>query len=271
MKQSLRLCARYWSSGPTATSSLVSVRGTLLGLWTWFAFGAVSSVGYCACLLLFLLTAPFDPNRRVTGTAIRWVGIAMVKCVPAWRFEYLEPVPRILPERCVCVSNHCSNLDPFLLSHLPWEMKYLAKDVLFKIPAVGWGIKIAGDIPLVRGSTRSIKQAMKKAGLYVRRGMPVCIFAEGTRSLSGDLLPFKDGAFRLAIDEQAHVLPIAVGGTAHALRKGDWRPGSAHGVILVGQPISAEGLRASDVPELKKRVWQAIFELREDLKRRGLA
>ncbi|HSC87140.1 MAG TPA: lysophospholipid acyltransferase family protein, partial [Polyangiaceae bacterium] len=163
---------------------------TLLGIWTWFAFAAVSSVGYCICLVIFLATVAFDPNRRITGRAIRIVGICMVRAVPAWRFEYLPPVPSQLPERLVCVSNHCSNLDPFLVAHLPWEMKYLAKDVLFKIPAVGWGIRIAGDIPLVRGSTQSIKAAMSRAARYVRNGMPVLIFAEGTRSKTGELLPF---------------------------------------------------------------------------------
>ncbi len=244
---------------------------TLLGIWTWFAFGAISAVGYLCCLVLFLATAAFDPHRRITGRAIRFVGRMMVAAVPAWRFEYLRPVPTELPKRLVCVSNHCSNLDPFLLAHLPWEMKFLAKDVLFKIPAVGWGIKLAGDISLVRGSPHSIKSAMKKAAWYVRGGMPVLIFAEGTRSVSGELLPFKDGAFRLAIDEQAHVLPIAVGGTVSALRKGDWRPGPAHGVVLVGSPISAEGLTLAEAPELKAKVRAAIQALRDELVEKGLA
>lgn len=241
-----------------------------MGLWTWFSFAVVSSVGYCICLIIFALTVAFDPQRRITGRAIRIVGIVMVKCVPVWRFEVLRPLPVRLPERCVCVSNHCSNIDPFLLSHLPWEMKYLAKDVLFKIPAVGWGIKIAGDIPLVRGSTQSIKRAMKRAAFYVRNGMPVCIFAEGTRSVDGRLQAFKDGAFRLAIEEQAHVLPIALGGTVNALKKGDWRPGPAHGVILVGEPIRAAGLTMADLPALKIQVWNSVEALREQLVTRGL-
>jgi 1-acyl-sn-glycerol-3-phosphate acyltransferase len=148
-------------------------------------------------------------------------------------------------------------------------MKFLAKSVLFRIPFVGWGIKIAGDIPLVRGSASSIKRAMRRAAWYVENGMPVCIFPEGTRSENGELLPFKDGAFRLAIDTQAHILPIAVGGTVGALRKGDWKPGIARGTCLVGELISAEGMTPKDVPRLKEEVRQAILKLREKLVAQG--
>ena len=243
----------------------------LYGIWTWFAFSAISSVGYCICLVIFLITIPFDPTRKITGACIRLTGRMMCAAVPVWRFGYIKPVPSNLPERVVCVSNHCSNIDPFLLAHLPWEMKFLAKDILFKIPAVGWGIKIAGDIALKRGSTQSIKRAMARAAFYVERGMPVLVFPEGTRSTSGELLPFKDGAFRLAIETQAHVLPIAVGGTVGALRKGDWKPGIARGISIVGEPISAEGLTMADLPVLKAQVHQAILGLRRQLTERGFS
>jgi 1-acyl-sn-glycerol-3-phosphate acyltransferase len=241
----------------------------LFGIWTWFAFATISAMGYVLCLIAFLLTFPFDPTRRITGSGIRAVGRTMCAAVPMWKFSYQKPVPARLPERCVCVSNHCSNIDPFLLGHLPWEMKFLAKSSLFKIPFVGWGIKIAGDIPLVRGSTMSVKRAMERARFYVERGMPVLIFPEGTRSTTGDLLPFKDGAFRLAIETQAHILPIAIGGTVGALRKGDWKPGIARGTSIVGEPISTEGLTMKDVADLKERVKQSISALRADLAGRG--
>ena len=240
----------------------------LYGIWTWFAFAAISSVGYVICLLIFFLTIPFDPTRKITGKGIRIVGRTMCAAVPVWRFSYQEPVPQ-LPERCVCVSNHCSNIDPFLLGHLPFEMKFLAKSVLFKIPAVGWGIKIAGDIPLVRGSTKSVKAAMARSRFYVERGMPVLIFPEGTRSTTGDLLPFKDGAFRLAIETKAHIVPIAIGGTVGALRKGDWKPGIARGTSLVGEPISTEGMTLADSAQLKEKVCEVITGLREQLAARG--
>lgn len=241
----------------------------LIGIWTWFAFATISAIGYMICLVVFLFTFPLDPTRKLTGKGIRRVGRAMCAAVPVWRFSYQKPAPLKLPQRAVCVSNHCSNIDPFLLGYLPWEMKYLAKSVLFQIPFVGWGIKIAGDIPLVRGSMRSVKKAMARARFYVEHGMPVLIFAEGTRSTDGQLLPFKDGAFRLAIETQAHVVPIAIAGTVGALRKGDWKPGLARGTSMVGEPIPAEGLTLADVNLLKEQTRNAIERLRAELSVRG--
>lgn len=259
--ESLRRTAPGWAAAPKMRA--------LFGIWTWFAFAAISAAGYVLCLVTFILTLPFDPTRRITGKGIRAVGRTMCAAVPMWKFSYQKPVPANLPARCVCVSNHCSNIDPFLLAHLPWEMKFLAKSSLFKIPFVGWGIKIAGDISLVRGSTQSVKRALARARFYVERGMPVLIFPEGTRSTTGELLPFKDGAFRLAIEMQADILPIAVGGTVGALRKGDWKPGIARGTSMVGEPIPTHGLSMSDVGELKERVRASISELRTQLKARG--
>lgn len=241
----------------------------LLGIWTWLAFALISGLGYLICLPLFLITAPFDPRRRIIGGAIRLVGRLMCAATPAWGFhvELLESAPR--PGRTVCVSNHCSNIDPFLLAHLPWEMKYLAKSALFRVPFVGWGMTLAGDIRLVRGSARSVRMAMAQAGRYLRQGMPVLIFPEGTRSSTGHLLPFKDGAFRLAIEHQADILPIGIVGTAEALRRGDWRPRPSRGACLPGEPIATVGLSVGDIPELKREVVARIEALRKELVCRG--
>jgi 1-acyl-sn-glycerol-3-phosphate acyltransferase len=243
--------------------------GALFGVWTWLAFAVISIIGFCVSLVAFLLTFPFDPNRYVTGRCIRVVGRLMCAATPVWKLSYQGPVPSRLPERCVCVSNHCSNIDPFLLIHLPWEMKFLAKASLFRIPFIGWGMKIAGDISLVRGSSRSVRTALLQAGQYIDRGMPVLFFPEGTRSRDGELLPFKDGAFRLAIEKGAHVLPIAIAGTSTALKKGDWKPSRAHGICIVGEPISTVGLGNEPLVRLKAESRAAIEELKRRLAAQG--
>jgi 1-acyl-sn-glycerol-3-phosphate acyltransferase len=238
----------------------------LLGIWTWLAFAVVSILGFIVCSVIFVVTVPFDSNRLWIGRGIRITGILMVKSVPAWRFSFEGPKDFRPPTRSVCVSNHVSNLDPFLLAHSPWEMKFLAKSTLFRIPVVGWGIGLAGDIPLVRGSTTSVKRAMQRAARYVAAGMPVLIFPEGTRSETDSMLPFKDGAFRLAIEQKAFVVPLAVGGTTKALRKGDWKPGAARGVVLAGTPIDTQGMSLSDVPRLKEQARAQIEELRHRIR-----
>src|SRR5690606_8565255 len=102
--------------------------------------------------------------------------------------------------------NHESNADPFLISFLPWEMKWLAKASLFRVPVVGWCFRLAGDIPVHRGDAGSARTAMARCRGWIERGVPVMIFPEGTRSRTEELLPFKDGAFRLAVETGASIL-----------------------------------------------------------------
>ena len=94
------------------------------------------------------------------------------------------------------------------------------------------------------------------------------IFPEGTRSTTSDLLPFKDGAFRLAIDAGVPILPLALHGTATALPKHDWRFGRSTAVVEVLEPVETAGLTPADVPALKAKVRATILEARDRLARR---
>jgi 1-acyl-sn-glycerol-3-phosphate acyltransferase len=90
----------------------------------------------------------------------------------------------------------------------------------------------------------------------------VMLFPEGTRSKDGQLLPFKDGAFRLAIETSADVLPVALAGTGTALPKHSWMFGRAEGRVTVGTPISTAGMSLADLEPLKARVRSEIESLR---------
>ncbi len=238
--------------------------GGVLSFWTWFEIGCVAFFGFWVQLALALLTWPFDRRRYATGRAFRLVGVIAAKLSPYWRFSVhgraAPPVGKV-----VVVSNHESQADPFLISHLPWEMKWLAKASLFKIPFVGWSMWLAGDIPLVRGESESGKHAMKRCAQWLEKGAPVMIFPEGTRSKTGELLPFKDGAFRLAIESGADVLPIAVSGTRHALPKHSWRFNASTAKVAVGTPISTKGLTLEDLPALREQARGAVLALRAQL------
>ena len=167
----------------------------------------------------------------------------------------------------VAVSNHESFTDILLISHLPWEMKWLSKTELFRIPVMGWLMHIAGDVPVKRGFGASAVEAMTKCREILARKVSVMIFPEGTRSPTNDLLPFKDGAFRLAIDAGVPILPLALHGTSTALRKHDWRIGPSTAVVEVLTPVETTGLTPADVPALKERVRSMIVEARDRLAR----
>ncbi|MBN1205815.1 MAG: 1-acyl-sn-glycerol-3-phosphate acyltransferase [Myxococcaceae bacterium] len=237
----------------------------LLSIWTWLEIALMSLVGFFVQLPLAVLTWPFDRRKVVAGRCFRLIGVIAAKLTPFWRFGVQGPLPERFPSRTVVVSNHESSADPFLISHLPWEMKWLGKASLFKIPVVGWSMWLAGDIPVTRGDGDSARGAMARCVSWLGKGMPVMIFPEGTRSKTDELLPFKDGAFRLAIETGADVLPLAVSGTRRALPKHSWRFAHSRGLVMVGTPISTKGMTLADVERLKAMAREQILALRASL------
>jgi len=240
----------------------------LLSVWTWFEIGLVAFLGWIVQMVLAVFTWAFDRRRVVVGRTFRLVGVVAAHLTPFWHFSVVGPTPKVAG-RTVVVSNHESQADPFLISHLPWEMKWLGKASLFRIPVVGWMMWLAGDVPVHRGDKTSGKGAMATCARWLARGMPVMIFPEGTRGTDGALLPFKDGAFRLAIETGADVLPIAVWGTRAALPKHSWRFQYAYAAVTVGTPLSTKGMTLEDVETLKASARAQVQVLRERL--RGLA
>ena len=164
--------------------------------WTWAWMGVVVLVGLPILALLVLVTAPFDRGRYVAGRWFRLVGVAMAKVNPLWRFRWSGTPPADPRRPYVVVSNHESFADILLISHLPWEMKWLSKAELFRIPVMGWMMWMAGDIPVKRGFGPSAVEAMERCREALRRRVSVMIFPEGTRSRTSELLPFKDGGLR---------------------------------------------------------------------------
>ena len=235
----------------------------LLSFYAWFETAVVSIVGCCLQALL-VVTWPFDKRRYITGRTFRLIGVTAARLNPFWKFA-IHGTPQPPAPRTVVVSNHESNADCFLISYLPWEMKWLGKESLFKIPFVGWSMWLAGDIPVRRGEKGSAQEAMATCARWLDKGMPVMIFPEGTRSKTDELLPFKDGAFRLAIETGADLLPMAVSGTRRALPKHSWRFAPSRGLVTVGKPISTQGMTLEDVERLREMAREQILALRATL------
>src|SRR6476646_11511571 len=165
----------------------------LTSAWLWVTTVLVVLFGFLYVSLVWLVTAPFDRGRYHAGRAFRQLAVAHVKLNPLWHFETEGHAPENPRLPYVAVSNHESYADIFLISHFPWEMKWLSKDTMFKIPVMGWMMRMANDIPIVRGKRESIVSAMQGCRDRLARKVSVMIFPEGTRSPNEDLLPFKDG------------------------------------------------------------------------------
>lgn len=239
---------------------------TLASFWTWTVLGTTLVLWVPLLAVLVLLLWPFDRNRYWAGRFFRQAAVIAVKSNPLWRFRWAGTPPTDPRNPYVVVSNHESFADILLLSLLPWEMKWLSKAEILRIPVLGWNMRLAGDIPVWRGKMESAKDAMAQAARTLKGRVSVMIFPEGTRSPNETMLPFKDGAFRLAIESGVPVLPLVVTGTRDALAKHDWRMNPAHATVTVLAPIETTGLTLNDVTALKERVRAVIAEARDRLR-----
>ena len=226
---------------------------TLCSIWSWFVLGASMLVWLPLMAIMRLVTKRSDPGRYWVGYIFRQLGVLMATLNPLWQFRISGTMPKDPRRPYLVVSNHESFVDILLISHLPWEMKWLSKAELFRIPVLGWLMRLAGDIPVDRGNARAAAEAMLRCKEILKEEkVSVIIFPEGTRSETDEMLPFKDGAFRLAIDAGVDILPLAVSGAATALRKHDWRLGRSVAEVRVLEPVSTKGLARADIPELAR-------------------
>ena len=238
-----------------------------LSAWAWVAAVAVVLFGFLYVAAVWLVTAPFDRGRYHAGRAFRQLAVTAVSLNPLWHFETDGEAPADPRHPYVAVSNHESYADIFLISHFPWEMKWLSKDTIFRIPVMGWMMRMAKDIPIERGKRESVVSAMQGCRDRLSKHVSVMIFAEGTRSKTAELLPFKDGAFKLAIEAGVPILPIAVAGTRHCMAKGSFAFQRARAKARVLPPISTNGLTNADVGTLRDRTRDTIDAARHVLQR----
>lgn len=232
-------------------------RGVLSG-YSWLVLGIIVIVWVPLVFVVWVLTAPFDKGRYWPGFVFRRLCVLHQWLNPLWKFRTSGVKIDNPRNPYVVVSNHESFVDMLLISHLSWEMKWLSKESMFKIPLVGWLMYMAGDVKLIRGNKQSIVSAMKGCSDCLDNRVSVMLFPEGTRTRDGELGEFKDGAFRIAIDHQIPILPLVVNGTREALQAGSWKMNVTEAEVRVLAPIPTEGMTNLDIAALRDRVRDLI-------------
>jgi len=199
-------------------------------------------------VLYALLTGNSDLLYRVG----RW-GTKMAVWLAGVRLHVrgLEKMPR--DRALVYMANHQGNCDPpALISVLP-PVLVLVKKELFRIPVLGWGMRLCGYIPVDRHHPERALEAVEKAVEALRMGRSFLVFPEGTRSPDGRLQPF------MAMKAAAPIVPVSVSGSSRIMRKGELtiHPGPLR--ITFHAPIFTEGHTAAQRGELMRRVRAAIL------------
>lgn len=180
-------------------------------------------------------------------------------------WERLPEAIRDGRQSVIFMSNHESQLDPpVLVAALPVPAVYIAKQELKYVPFIGWAGWAAGVIFIDRGDRERAIQSIHAAAQQIRGGKNVVIFPEGTRSRTGEMLPFKKGGFALAIDAGVPIIPLATVGGFQVLPVGrvKVRPGTY--TLRVGEPVHPADFldRETLMKEVRQRIERLVAEAR---------
>jgi 1-acyl-sn-glycerol-3-phosphate acyltransferase len=183
----------------------------------WAFIVLTCPVFFAGALLVWLVTLPFDRRRVALHLySSAWASFYVYIC-PLWRLRVLHRDRLPWHGPAVLVANHASLIDILVLFALFRPFKYVSKQEIFKVPVLGWNMRLNGYVPLVRGSGASVRRMMELCDRHLETGSPLMIFPEGTRTSDGSLQKFKNGAFDLAVRHGVPVYPIVVHGTRQAL------------------------------------------------------
>jgi 1-acyl-sn-glycerol-3-phosphate acyltransferase len=233
---------------------------------------ALRSIGAYALVLGYIAVA--GPVGLFFARVLRWkaglwalghagVGLALTLAGIRYRVRGRENIPS---EAAVFCSNHESNVDPpVLFQALHRRLHILYKAELHKFPIMGAVFDVGGFVPVDRRNLDRAMESLDRGAVSLRSGNPFLIFPEGTRSRTGQLLPFKKGGFIMAIKAQVPIVPVAVRGGRAAMRKGSYWVRPVLVDVVVGPPIPTKGLTLDDRDALIERVRAEVARLLREL------
>jgi 1-acyl-sn-glycerol-3-phosphate acyltransferase len=230
---------------------MAKIRGLFLVIF-WF-----TAIGLCGPILILLCYLTKDENYiyKPIGWFVR-LGLAMVGVkVDVKGLEHLDPA-----QPYIFTPNHQSFIEvPLFVTYLGRNPGYLAKKEVFKYPVFGPGIRMMGVIPVDRSNSPAAVESAKQATRNIRRGKSFMVYPEGTRSKDGTLLPFKKGAFMMAIEADVPIVPVTVSGATKIMPKGEFKlfPSTVH--LIIHEPISTKDYSKENVSELMQRTRAKIY------------
>ena len=232
-------------------SSKSRLSGKIRYWWCWFAAAALLLfVGAPAVAGLFIINRRLWLYPLALWGAETWLRACGAK-VKVSGLENLDP-----DQSYVFASNHRSYLDTAtLFRYAGKRIGLVAKKELLKVPVLGQGMSFVNVIAIDRSDPERARISMEKARQVLEAGYSFGVFVEGTRAMPGELLPFKKGAFHLALQTDEPIIPVAI-------RNTDWMMGKKTGLAYAGviemvllPPIETKG---RDVMEILLETRGAI-------------
>jgi len=168
----------------------------------------------------------------------------------------------------VVASNHLSSVDIVLLGFLDVPFRWVAKQALYFVPILGWQLWALGHLSIRRGSKSSRRRFMARAVRTLQAGMSILIFLEGTRSRTGNIKPFKPGAFLIASAAGKPLLPVVVSGTFNAMPPNSiLLHNRIWAVVKVLEPVAVEGKTHEEIDKIMNDLRERMIREKQELDR----
>jgi 1-acyl-sn-glycerol-3-phosphate acyltransferase len=222
-------------------------------IWITGAFLTMSA--FLASLVLRIIPLPIRNREKLVHAQCFWWADSLVALNPYWKLtvEGLENIDH--NQTYVIVANHQSLADIIIIYKTHMYFKWVAKRELLKLPFIGGLLWVNDHVLLSRGEFGSIKAVYRQAAVWLRKGVSMLFFPEGTRSHTDEMNEFQNGAFKLAIKEKRPLLPVFIGGTREAIPKGGWIfKTQVSGRLVILPPIDTTEYKAADYSSLRDLV-----------------
>ncbi|HYA94717.1 MAG TPA: lysophospholipid acyltransferase family protein [Terriglobales bacterium] len=193
------------------------------------------------------------------GVTVGWIGVRLVGV----KVEVVGSEKLDWHRTYIFMCNHVSNLDPpIVIPIMPRRTSVLVKKELFKVPILGWGMRLTRLVPVDRQNRETAIASLRYAAEVLRSGLNMTVWPEGTRSPDGRLQPFKKGPFHLAMDSGVPVVPITLVGTYEIWPKGRFaiRPGTA--TVIFHEPVDPKAYASQDelLDAVRERIHSGLPE-----------
>jgi len=229
-------------------------------LWSFFILSSIAL--FVGALVIWLLTLPFDPNKKILQAYSCFWASLYLWVNPYWDVKVGGRGHYDRSKTYIMVSNHKSLMDILIVFRTFFHFKWVSKASLFRAPLLGWNMYLNGYVPIQRGDAQSREVCMDQCKAWVKKGSSVFFFPEGTRSKNGDIGNFKIGAFRLAIETGTDILPMMILGSEYAVPK--------HSILLnkkskmeirVLPPFSVRDYDPARLPEEAARLAEDVRQV----------
>ncbi len=226
-------------------------------LWIWFLLSSILFTP--VILLLWLFTFWWDKKLRVVHLFSCFWGAQYIWVNPLWKLKIIDRKKFDDSKAYIIISNHQSLVDIIVIYSIFKHFRWTSKVENFRLPFVGWVLSFNRSVKVYRNNPDAYKLFRKKAGKAYQQGNSLMIFPEGTRSKDGNLNRFKEGAFFLAHDLKADILPMVLEGTSRAIPKTGWSlRGKQRMQLKVLDPVPYEEFSVLSIKETRLKFQELI-------------